>query len=76
LAVFAGSGRTAHRSQKRPLKEQSGPLSSELGRIRLDTMVGMACSNLIAIAIIVTTAATLHSKGVTDIQSSAQPRRP
>ncbi len=35
-------------------------------------MVGMAFSNLIAIAILMTTAATLHSKGITDIQSSAQ----
>jgi NRAMP (natural resistance-associated macrophage protein)-like metal ion transporter len=57
---------------KRPLKEQAGPLSSELGRIRLDTLVGMAFSNLIAIAIIITTAATLYSNGITDIPSSAQ----
>ena len=35
-------------------------------------MVGLAFSNLIAIAIIITTAATLHAKGTTDIQSSAQ----
>ena len=35
-------------------------------------MIGMAFSNLIAIAIIITTAATLHAKGITDIQSSAQ----
>jgi Mn2+/Fe2+ NRAMP family transporter len=35
-------------------------------------MVGMAFSNLIAISIIITTAATLHAKGVTDIQSSSQ----
>jgi Mn2+/Fe2+ NRAMP family transporter len=41
-------------------------------RIRTDTMVGMAFSNLIAIAILITTAATLHIKGITDIQSSAQ----
>jgi len=43
-----------------------------LWRIRLDTLVGMAISNLIAIAILITTAATLHSKGITDIQTSAQ----
>jgi Mn2+/Fe2+ NRAMP family transporter len=57
---------------KRPLREGVGPNSPELGRIRLDTMVGMAFSNLIAIAILITTAATLHTKGITDIQSSAQ----
>jgi Mn2+/Fe2+ NRAMP family transporter len=44
----------------------------ELWRIRIDTLVGMAFSNLIAIAIIITTAATLHAKGITDVQSSAQ----
>ncbi len=32
----------------------------------------MGISNLIALAILVTTAATLHAHGVTDIQSSAQ----
>ncbi|TPI53410.1 divalent metal cation transporter [Mesorhizobium sp. B3-1-7] len=39
-------------------------------RIRADTLVGMAFSNLIAIAIIFTTAATLHKAEVTDIASS------
>lgn len=41
-------------------------------RIRLDTYVGMAFANLVALAIIVTTAATLHAKGVTDIETSQQ----
>src|SRR5262249_27527173 len=40
--------------------------------LRTDTVVGMAFSNLIAIAIIITTAAALHTKGVADIESSAQ----
>ncbi|MGC2320407.1 MAG: divalent metal cation transporter, partial [Bradyrhizobium sp.] len=57
---------------KKPLKEESGSRSAELRRIRIDTMVGMAFSNIIAISIIITTAATLHSKGITNIQSSAQ----
>jgi NRAMP (natural resistance-associated macrophage protein)-like metal ion transporter len=57
---------------KRPLRESAGSGKSELWRIRLDTMVGMAISNLIAIAILITTAATLHSKGIMDIQTSAQ----
>jgi Mn2+/Fe2+ NRAMP family transporter len=43
-----------------------------LRRIRIDTQIGMAFSNLIAIAIITTAAATLHAGGVTAIQSSAQ----
>jgi NRAMP (natural resistance-associated macrophage protein)-like metal ion transporter len=40
--------------------------------IRLDTFIGMAFSNLVALAIILATAATLHAAGVTDIQTSAQ----
>jgi Mn2+/Fe2+ NRAMP family transporter len=41
-------------------------------RIRLDTYFGMGISNLVALAIIVTTAATLHANGMTDIQTSQQ----
>jgi Mn2+/Fe2+ NRAMP family transporter len=48
---------------------EAGP---ELARIRTDTMVGMGLSNLIALFIIVATAATLNASGVTDIQTSSQ----
>lgn len=57
---------------KRPLKHDASGHQDELRRIRIDTLVGMAFSNIIAIAIIITTAATLHAKGVMDVQSSAQ----
>jgi NRAMP (natural resistance-associated macrophage protein)-like metal ion transporter len=57
---------------KKPLKENPATRQREMRRIRIDTMVGMAFSNIIAISIIITTAATLHAKGVTDIQSSSQ----
>lgn len=40
-------------------------------RIRVDTFLGMALSNLIALAIMIATAATLHSRGVTEIKSAA-----
>jgi NRAMP (natural resistance-associated macrophage protein)-like metal ion transporter len=43
-----------------------------LRRIKADTIVGMAFSNLIAFFIILSTAATLHAAGVTDIQTSSQ----
>jgi len=43
-----------------------------LRRIRWDTYVGMGFSNLIAFFIILSTAATLHAVGTTDIQTSAQ----
>ena len=43
-----------------------------LRRIKVDTIVGMTFSNLIAFFIILSTAATLHAAGVRDIQTSAQ----
>ncbi len=43
-----------------------------LRRIKFDTLIGMTFSNLIAFFIILSTAATLHAAGVTDIQTSAQ----
>jgi NRAMP (natural resistance-associated macrophage protein)-like metal ion transporter len=56
----------------RPLTAAPEQAPAALSRIRLDTAVGMGISNLVALFIIVTTAATLHANGVTDIQSSAQ----
>ncbi|UVC12489.1 divalent metal cation transporter (plasmid) [Rhizobium sp. TH2] len=44
----------------------------ELGRIRMDTLVGMGVSNLVALCIIVAAAATLHVNGVDKIETSAQ----
>lgn len=41
-------------------------------RMRMDTMIGMGVSNLVAFFLIVTTAATLHANGITDIQTSTQ----
>lgn len=43
-----------------------------LRRIKIDTVVGMSFSNLVAFFIILSTAATLHAAGVTDIQTSSQ----
>jgi Mn2+/Fe2+ NRAMP family transporter len=57
---------------KRPLKHDCKTAPEEFRRIRLDTLVGMAFSNLIALSIIITAASTLHAHGHTDIQSSAQ----
>lgn len=44
----------------------------EIGRIRLDTYVGMGYSNIISLFIIITTAATLNAHGVTNIATSAE----
>jgi NRAMP (natural resistance-associated macrophage protein)-like metal ion transporter len=57
---------------KKPLKQTPSQTSVEFARIRIDTLVGMAFSNIIGIAIIITTAATLHANGKTDIETSAQ----
>lgn len=46
--------------------------AAEIGRMRLDTYVGMGFSNVISLFIIITTAATLNAHGITDIQTSSQ----
>ena len=56
----------------RPLIEAPNQARANFRRIRVDTTIGMAFSNLVAFFIILTTALTLHGSGVTDIQTSAQ----
>ena len=46
--------------------------TAALHRIEVDTLVGMALSNIVALAIMITTAATLNGNGVVDIQTSTQ----
>jgi NRAMP (natural resistance-associated macrophage protein)-like metal ion transporter len=55
-----------------PLIEAPEQARSEIGRIRVDTYLGMGFSNLISLFIIITTAATLNAHGITDIQTSSQ----
>jgi NRAMP (natural resistance-associated macrophage protein)-like metal ion transporter len=57
---------------KQPLIDKHYGAQKEFHRIRADTVVGMAFSNLIALSIICTAAATLHAAGKTDIQTSSQ----
>lgn len=56
----------------RPLERAPDQAPAEFQRIRIDTYVGMALSNAVALFIIITAAATLNAHGVTDIQTSAQ----
>jgi Mn2+/Fe2+ NRAMP family transporter len=56
----------------RPLKQRPEQAPREFQRIRLDTFLGMAVSNIVAIAIMISTAATLHMQGKTDITSAAE----
>lgn len=59
-------------ASRRPLVVAPEQGRRELARIRIDTYIGMAFSNLVALAILVTTAATLHAAGVTNIESATQ----
>jgi NRAMP (natural resistance-associated macrophage protein)-like metal ion transporter len=56
----------------RPLREDPAEGPSALARIKLDTLVGMGFSNFVALAILVTAAATLHQAGITQIDSAAR----
>jgi NRAMP (natural resistance-associated macrophage protein)-like metal ion transporter len=59
------------RRPRHPLKALKGRGSAELKRIGIDTTVGMIYSNLVAYFIVLTTAATLHANGVTNILTAA-----
>jgi Mn2+/Fe2+ NRAMP family transporter len=49
--------------------EQAPP---EFARIRLDTVIGMGLSSVVALFIVITTASTLHAHGVQTIQTAAE----
>jgi NRAMP (natural resistance-associated macrophage protein)-like metal ion transporter len=55
-----------------PLNDAPEEAPGAIRRIEIDTYIGMGLSNLVAFFIIVTTAATLHLHGITDIQTSEQ----
>jgi NRAMP (natural resistance-associated macrophage protein)-like metal ion transporter len=61
-----------HGAGAQPLLRSLKQAPAEFARIRIDTIIGMGVSNLIALCIVVTTAGTLHAHGVTTIQSSAE----
>ena len=56
----------------KPLIRAPQQAPAQMARMRLDTAVGMGFSNLIALFIMLTTAATLNAHGVTNIQTSSQ----
>ena len=63
---------TKERDHAKPLERAPEQSKSEFSRIRIDTYLGMLLSNVVAIFIVIATAATLHAHGVTDIQTSSQ----
>jgi Mn2+/Fe2+ NRAMP family transporter len=58
--------------REKPLKQAPHQAPAQLDRMRGDTYLGMAFSNIIAFFIILDTAAVLHAHGITDIQTGAQ----
>ncbi|MBV9262386.1 MAG: divalent metal cation transporter [Pseudolabrys sp.] len=60
------------KKKRKPLVVAPNQGPGALDRIKTDTYVGMAFSNIGSLAIMVTTAATLHVAGKTDIQTSSQ----
>jgi Mn2+/Fe2+ NRAMP family transporter len=63
---------TRVKPERTPLRWAWRQAPAALARIRADTLAGMAFSNIIAVAIMITTAATLHANGVTEVETSAQ----
>jgi NRAMP (natural resistance-associated macrophage protein)-like metal ion transporter len=59
-------------ADRHPLIERPREGPAAIARIRMDTIAGMAASNLIALSIMIATAATLHAHGVTNIDTAAQ----
>ena len=64
-----------HRRRVAPLVRAPAQARAELRRIDTDTVLGMGYSNLIALFIIIATAATLHQQGIVDIGSADQAAR-
>ncbi len=60
---------------EKPLRKAPKQAPTQLQRIRVDTYSGMAFSNIVALFIIITAAATLHAHGITDIETSEQAAR-
>ncbi|HEY6927257.1 MAG TPA: Nramp family divalent metal transporter [Steroidobacteraceae bacterium] len=58
--------------RRAPLLQEPAQAPDALKRIRIDTLIGMAFSNLVALAIMATAAATLHAQGNREIETAAQ----
>jgi NRAMP (natural resistance-associated macrophage protein)-like metal ion transporter len=58
-------------SQMQALRNAPANAKAQLKRIKIDTLIGMAFSNIVAFFIILATAATLGAHGVANIQTSS-----
>ena len=55
-----------------PLKYVPAQADAQLWKVKWDTLIGMAMSNIVAFFIMLTAAAVLHAHGITRIASAAQ----
>jgi NRAMP (natural resistance-associated macrophage protein)-like metal ion transporter len=60
------------RPEAKPLRDAPDQANANFRRIKIDTIIGMGFSNIVAYFIMLTTAVALGLHGVTDIQTSAQ----
>jgi NRAMP (natural resistance-associated macrophage protein)-like metal ion transporter len=58
-------------ASRKPLRRAPRQGAAALARIQLDTVLGMALSNLVGLAIMITAGATLRAHGLTDIKTAA-----
>ncbi len=56
----------------KPIRYAPHQAAANFRRIKIDTVIGMAFSNIVAFFIVLATAVTLNLHGVTDIQTTAQ----
>lgn len=61
-----------HHGGARALLDSVEQAPREFARIRLDTVIGMGLSGVVALFIVITTASTLHARGVHTIQTAAE----
>jgi NRAMP (natural resistance-associated macrophage protein)-like metal ion transporter len=57
--------------REKPLAKAPAQAPRQLARIKIDTLAGMAVSNIVALAIMISTAATLHLHGKTHIATAS-----
>ena len=58
--------------EDKPLRTAPEQAKSHLQRLRIDTVLGVGLSNFIAFCMIVATAATLHTRGISNIETTSQ----
>jgi Mn2+/Fe2+ NRAMP family transporter len=61
--------------QRVPLRRKPAQGPSALARIRIDTLIGMAMSNLVGLAILITAGGTLYPNGIHQVTTAAEAAR-